>query len=401
MNIFLVGGAVRDTLLNRDIKDRDWVVVGSTPEKMIEAGYIQVGQDFPVFHCPQTNEEYSLARSIRGDIGSSSVSLEDDLSRRDLTINAMAMDSSGTLIDPHGGAADIEARLLRHVSTAFEEDPIRILRVARFAARYKPLGFTVADDTIAYMANIVQRGIFVNLVPDRVWKEVVRALAEPNPEVFIEVLRSCGALKALMPEVDALFGVPQTAIHHPEVDTGVHVMMVLQQAVRRGYSIEVIFASLMHDLGKGITPGDILPRHHDHEKTGIPLVKALCKRIGAPNLFTDLALRVCEFHTNCHRLVELKASTVLGLLMKLDAFRKPQMLEMFVNSCHADSTGRLGFEDRPYPQADMLREMFAAAKSVDSSTISSEKFKGKKFGDELYKLRLIAIKKTKFTFPPE
>lgn len=401
MNIFLVGGAVRDILLHREIKDRDWVVVGSSPAEMIAAGYIQVGQDFPIFHCPQTNEEYSLARSVRGDIESSSVSLEDDLFRRDLTINAMAMDSSGVLIDPHGGAADIQLKLLRHVSTSFEEDPVRILRVARFAARYKFLGFTVASETIAYMADIVRRGLFSNLVSDRVWKEVVRGLSEPNPEVFIEVLRDCGALKALMPEVDALFGVPQTATHHPEVDTGIHILMVLQQAVRHGRSVEVVFASLMHDLGKGLTSADILPGHHGHEESGVPLVKALCKRIGAPKSFTDLALRVCEYHTHCHRAIEIRPNTALGLFMKLDAFRKPHLLEMFLQACQADSNGRLGFEDRPYPQADMMRQLFIAAKNVDSSVIPADKFQGKMFGEQLYRLRLNAVKKAKLGFISE
>jgi tRNA nucleotidyltransferase (CCA-adding enzyme) len=397
MKIYLVGGAVRDALLKYPVKERDWVVVGARPEELLQQGYQQVGKDFPVFLHPQTKDEYALARTERkqghGYTGFAvncdpTVTLEDDLLRRDLTINAIAQDTDGNLIDPHGGKADLELRLLRHVSDAFVEDPLRVLRTARFAARYAHLQFTVAPETLALMADIVAQGELAHLPPERVWVEMERALGERNPEVFIQVLRDCGALAALLPEVDALFGVPQTATYHPEVDTGEHVLMTLQQAVVLNADTDVRFAVLMHDLGKAATPPDEWPRHIRHEQRGIKLIAQVCERLRVPNRHSELARAVCAQHTLCHRALELRGKTVLKLLNLTDALRRPDRFESFLLACEADARGRLGFEQRDYPQADYLREARDVAQSVTAAQFKDSGLSGKALGDAIAKQRV-------------
>lgn len=397
MKTYLVGGAVRDKLLGRQVTEHDWVVVGSSPEQMQSLGFTPVGKDFPVFLHPQTKEEYALARTERktgkGYGGFSfycgeEVTLEDDLIRRDLTINAMAADEQGNIIDPYRGQQDLNDKLLRHVSPAFAEDPVRILRIARFAARYHALGFKVADETIALMQTMVANGEVDHLVPERIWKETERALGEANPEIFISVLRSCNALARLFPEIDALFGVPQTAAHHPEIDTGVHTLMSLQQAVKLSSSTCVRFGTLLHDLGKAKTPADEWPRHIAHEDRSLPLVKALCERIAAPKEYKDLALMVAQWHTHCHRALELKPATVLKVLQGNDAFRRPERFEQFLLCCEADARGRTGFETREYPQAEYFRRALAAAQAVDMAAIHAQGITGKAFGDEVNRQRL-------------
>ena len=397
MKTYLVGGAVRDKLLGRTISERDWVVVGSSPAQLVANGFTPVGQDFPVFLHPQTKEEYALARTERktgkGYGGFSfycgdEVTLEDDLIRRDLTINAMAEDDDGKIIDPYNGQRDLADKLLRHVSPAFAEDPVRILRIARFASRYHALGFRVADETVALMQTMVANGEVDHLVAERVWKETERALGEPHPEIFISVLRECNALGRLFPEIDALFGVPQTAVHHPEIDTGIHTLMSLQQAVKLSPSTCVRFATLLHDLGKATTPVDEWPRHIAHEDRSLPLVKKLCERIAAPKDYKDLALMVAQWHTHCHRALELKPATVLKVLQSNDAFRRPERFEQFLLCCEADARGRTGFESRLYPQADFFRNALKAAQAVDITIIQQSGFSGKEFGDEVNRMRL-------------
>ena len=397
MKTYLVGGAVRDKLLGRTISEKDWVVVGSSPAQMVANGFTPVGQDFPVFLHPQTKEEYALARTERktgkGYGGFSfycgdEVTLEDDLIRRDLTINAMAEDDDGRIIDPYNGQRDLADKLLRHVSPAFAEDPVRILRIARFAARYHALGFRVADETVALMQTMVANGEVDHLVAERVWKETERALGEPHPEIFISVLRECNALGRLFPEIDALFGVPQTAVHHPEIDTGIHTLMSLQQAVKLSPSTCVRFATLLHDLGKATTPVDEWPRHIAHEDRSLPLVKKLCERIAAPKDYKDLALMVAQWHTHCHRALELKPATILKVLQSNDAFRRPERFEQFLLCCEADARGRTGFENRLYPQADFFRNALKAAQAVDITIIQQSGFSGKEFGDEVNRMRL-------------
>lgn len=397
MKTYLVGGAVRDKLLGCAVTEQDWVVVGSSPEQMIANGFTPVGQDFPVFLHPQTKEEYALARTERktgkGYGGFSfycgdEVTLEDDLIRRDLTINAMAEDNAGNIIDPYNGQQDLADKLLRHVSPAFAEDPVRILRIARFAARYHTLGFRVADETVALMQTMVANGEVDHLVAERIWKETERALGEPHPEIFIEVLRSCNALNRLFPEIDALFGVPQTAVHHPEIDTGVHTLMSLQQVVKLSTSTCVRFATLLHDLGKATTPAGEWPRHIAHEDRSLPLIKQLCERIAAPKDYKYLALMVAQWHTHCHRALELKPATLLKVLQSNDAFRRPDRFEQFLICCEADARGRTGFEDRAYPQADFFRTALASAQRVDIAAIQRSGFNGKEFGDEVNRQRL-------------
>ena len=397
MKTYLVGGAVRDKLLGRTISERDWVVVGSSPAQLVANGFTPVGLDFPVFLHPQTKEEYALARTERktgkGYGGFSfycgdEVTLEDDLIRRDLTINAMAEDDDGRIIDPYNGQRDLADKLLRHVSPAFAEDPVRILRIARFAARYHALGFRVADETVALMQTMVANGEADHLVAERVWKETERALGEPHPEIFISVLRECNALGRLFPEIDALFGVPQTAVHHPEIDTGIHTLMSLQQAVKLSPSTCVRFATLLHDLGKATTPVDEWPRHIAHEDRSLPLVKKLCERIAAPKDYKDLALMVAQWHTHCHRALELKPATILKVLQSNDAFRRPERFEQFLLCCEADARGRTGFESRLYPQADFFRNALKAAQAVDITIIQQSGFSGKEFGDEVNRMRL-------------
>ncbi|MEY8241043.1 MAG: multifunctional CCA addition/repair protein [Cycloclasticus sp.] len=403
MEIYLVGGAVRDQLLGYPVKDRDYVVVGATVDDMLQQGYSQVGKDFPVFLHPQTKAEYALARTERklgrGYKGfevyaTPDVSLVDDLRRRDLTINAMAQNEDG-LVDPYGGMRDLQAKVLRHVSVHFKEDPLRILRLARFAARYAHLGFTVASETMSFMAEMVDSGELSTLTAERVWQEVSRSLAEPSPEVFFNVLRQCGALAAILPEIDALFGVPQPEKHHPEIDTGLHTMMVLQQAVLLTDSPEVRFAALTHDLGKALTPAESWPSHHGHEKKGLTALKTLAARVRLPNDFTELAAKVMEFHGHAHRAFELKAVTLLKVLESIGAFRQASKLDDFLLACEADSKGRLGFETREYPQAEWLKDVYRVANNVSAKEFVEQGLKGKHIGEAISKERLRLIQALK------
>jgi tRNA nucleotidyltransferase (CCA-adding enzyme) len=407
MKTYLVGGAVRDKLLGYPFHEKDWVVVGATPETMRQQGFTPVGKDFPVFLHPRTKEEYALARTERktgrGYAGFSfycgeDVTLEDDLIRRDLTINAMAEDENGQVIDPYGGQQDIANKKLRHVSNAFLEDPVRILRIARFAARYHHLGFTVADETNALMREMVNNGEVDHLVPERVWKEMERALGEAAPEIFIQSLRDCGALARLFPEIDALFGVPQTAIHHPEIDTGIHTLMSLQQAAKMTTNVCIRFATLLHDLGKGTTPKEEWPRHIAHEDRSIALVKKLCDRIAAPKDYKELALIVAQWHTHCHRALELKPATLLKTLQMTDAFRRPERFDQFLQCSEADARGRTGFENRDYPQANYFRGALATCQGINAKEVSERGFIGKEFGDEINRLRLTALTHYKHDF---
>jgi tRNA nucleotidyltransferase (CCA-adding enzyme) len=392
MEIYLVGGAVRDALLGYPVAERDWVVVGARPQELLQQGFQQVGKDFPVFLHPQTKDEYALARTERkqghGYTGFAvdcepTVTLEEDLQRRDLTINAMAQDGDGNIIDPCGGREDLENRVLSHVSDAFVEDPLRVLRTARFAARYAHLHFTVAPQTIALMADTVAQDELAHLPAERVWVEFEKALGERNPEVFIQVLRDCGALQKLLPEVEALFGVPQPAAHHPEIDTGVHILMALQQATRLSPDTEVRFAVLVHDLGKGTTAQAEWPRHIAHEKRGVKLVEGVCQRLRAPRRHSELARAVCLHHTLCHRALELRGKTVLKLLNATDALRRPERFEAFLLACEADARGRLGLEQRDYPQANYLRGALAAAQSVSAEQLQDSGLAGRDLGDAI------------------
>lgn len=401
MQIYKVGGAVRDRLLGLPVSDIDWVVVGATAEAMQAKGFRPVGEDFPVFLHPQSGEEYALARTERKSgqgyggftfYASPDVTLEDDLIRRDLTVNAMAEDEHGQVIDPYGGQQDLDTRLLRHVSPAFAEDPLRVLRVARFAARYAPLGFRVADETLALMRQLAESGELKALTAERSWKEISRALMEPRPDVFIQVLRDCGALAELLPEVDALFGVPQTATHHPEVDTGVHMQMVLQQCAHAAQPLTVRWACLLHDLGKGTTPEAEWPRHIAHEARGLKLIRAVNVRCKAPKDCQELALLVGEYHTHGHRALELKASTLLELLQSFDVYRRPQRFEEFIAACEMDARGRLGFEDREYPQADYMRGAMQAARAVTVQPLLEKGLQGAELGEALKRERLNALK---------
>ena len=400
MKAYKVGGCVRDRLLGLPVTDRDWVVVGATPDEMLAQGFKPVGKDFPVFLHPETKEEYALARTERktgpGYTGfafhaSPEVTLEEDLARRDLTINAMAETEDGEIIDPYGGLQDLERRLLRHVSPAFVEDPVRILRVARFAARFRPLGFRIAGETMALMRRMADNGEVDALVPERVWQETVRALGEPMPQVFFEVLRECGALAKLFPELHRLFGVPQDPAHHPEVDTGVHTLLVLEQAARLSPEPVVRFAALVHDLGKGETPRALWPKHPDHEARGVPLVEALCHRYRVPKPFRDLAVLVTRYHLHYHRAAELSDTELLDLFEQLDAFRRPERFEQFLLACEADSRGRPGYEARQPEQTGMLRQAFTAAAALRGGDLASEGLRGKALAEELRCRRLAAI----------
>lgn len=401
MDKYHVGGCVRDKLLGLPVKDYDWVVVGASPQEMLDAGYRPVGQDFPVFLHPETHEEYALARTERktgpGYTGFSfhaapDVTLEEDLARRDLTINAMAETEDGEIIDPFGGQQDLKERQLRHVSPAFVEDPVRILRVARFAARFTELGFRVADETRALMQQMVDNGEVDALVPERVWQETFRALQENHPETFFEVLRDCGALARLFPDIDRLYGVPQPEQHHPEIDTGVHTMMVLQQAVKLSGDPAVRFAALVHDLGKGITPEEQWPAHVDHEENGVALVEALCDRYKIPNEFRELAVMVTRYHLHYHRAGELNDKTLLKTLESLDAFRRPQRFEQFLLACEADSRGRPGYEERVFAQPRIFREAFAAANAIEARPFVEQGLEGKAIAEAMHSARLAAIR---------
>ena len=401
MRTFLVGGAVRDRLLGRDVVDHDYVVVGATPEEMARRGFRPVGRDFPVFLHPATREEYALARTERksgrgyhGFVFSTdpTVTLEQDLERRDLTINAMAEDDDGRLVDPFGGARDIEARLLRHVSPAFAEDPVRVLRVARFAARYAPLGFRIADETLALMRRMVDDGEVGHLVPERVWAETRKALAEPAPSAFLKSLRECGALHILFPEVDALYGVPQRAEYHPEIDTGVHIELVLDAAARVAPGDDLVgFCALTHDLGKALTAADQLPRHVGHEHAGVEPLRALAARLRVPTEHAALGEHVCRFHLDMHRALELRPETLLSILERIDAFRRPERVAPFLLACEADKRGRLGSENAEYPQADYVRAAHAAASAVDAVAFVEQGLTGPAIGEAMRKARTRAI----------
>lgn len=404
MKVYLVGGAVRDELLGLTVKERDWVVVGATPDDLLAQGYKPVGKDFPVFLHPDTKEEYALARTERktghGYKGfatdfSNTVTLEEDLLRRDLTINAIAKDSDGNLIDPYNGVRDLTDKKLKHVSAAFKEDPVRVLRLARFAARFHGLGFTVSISTNKLMQAMVQEGEINHLVPERVWKETDQALKESAPQVFFEVLKACDALHVIFPELDKLYGVPNPAKYHPEIDSGIHTLMVLEQAARLSNNPKVRFAALVHDLGKALTPKELWPKHHGHDKRGVKLVNNLCARLKVPNAYQKLAVKVTEFHGLCHRAFELRADTIARLLKQLDAFRNPDDFYDFLLGCKADSRGRTGFEDIEYPQADYLASCFAAARLVKSQPFIDEGFEGVELAKAMYEAQVTAIETIK------
>ncbi|MCG7498221.1 multifunctional CCA addition/repair protein [Vibrio sp. Of7-15] len=400
MDIYLVGGAVRDAQLGITVKDQDWVVVGATPEQMTAQGYQTVGQDFPVFLHPKTKQEYALARTERkagkGYKGftcysAPDVTLEQDLLRRDLTINAIAQAPNGDLIDPFNGLDDLNNKVLRHVSDAFIEDPLRVLRVARFAARFHSLGFAIAHETMNLMTQIVESGEVNALTPERVWMEWEKSLSSDDPQIFLDVLRECGALNIILPELDALFGVPQPEKWHPEIDTGIHTLMVAKQAALLSPSLPVRLAAQLHDLGKGITPKEEWPSHKMHCHTGIQLIKEVCQRQKVPNEFRDLALLVCEHHSNIHRAQELRPATFIKILDKMDCWRKPERLEQVLLCCQADHAGRKGLEDQPYPQKALFQQAFTAAQHVEVKHIVAAGFKGAAIREELTKQRIEAV----------
>ena len=424
---YLVGGAVRDKLLNRPVKDKDYLVVGSTVEQMLTLGFQQVGKDFPVFLHPETKEEYALARTERkqgqGYTGFScyfapDVSIEQDLLRRDLTVNAMAMDENEQIIDPYNGQQDLNNRILRHVSDAFVEDPLRVLRVARFAARYHKYGFTIAPETLALMKEISNSGELQSLTAERVWQEMQLSLADGgansdinsgNPEVFFQTLHQCGALKKLWPELDVLWGIPNPALWHPEICSGVHTMMVLQQAVllteqlpseQSDNKTAIRFAALCHDLGKGVTQEHLWPSHKGHETAGLPLVERICQQLKVPNQYKQLALKVCEFHLHCHKAFELKATTIFKMFNQLDVWRKPEEFEFFLMASKADFLGRLGFENRPYPQEQYLLSAMRAATSVNAKVFVEQGLKGLAIKEAMAEARLNAIKEIKTQYSP-
>ncbi len=404
MKTYLVGGAVRDALLNLPVKDKDWVVVGASPEEMLSQGYEQVGRDFPVFLHPETHQEYALARTERksgsGYTGfvcysAPDVTLEQDLQRRDLTINAIAQDEQGRLYDPYGGKADLDQRLLRHVSAAFNEDPLRVLRVARFAARFAHLNFVVAEETQALMRWMAESGELNTLTPERVWKETEKALETRNPQVYFQVLRDCGALAVLFPELDNLYGVPAPAKWHPEIDTGVHTLMTLAIAAQLSPDIAVRFATLFHDVGKALTPPEKWPSHHGHGPAGVPLVEALCQRLRVPNAIRDLALLVTEFHDLVHTVERQSAETLVALFDRIDAWRKPQRVEQIALTSEADARGRTGFESNAYPQGDFLRQAFEVVLSVSTKEVVAAGFKGMGVREEMNRRRVAALEQWK------
>lgn len=426
LNTYLVGGAVRDKLLNRPVKDKDYLVVGASVEQMKKLGYQQVGKDFPVFLHPKTKAEYALARTERkqgqGYTGFScyfapDVTIEEDLKRRDLTVNAMAMDDNGEIIDPYNGQNDLNDRILRHVSDAFIEDPLRVLRVARFAARYHKYGFTIADETLNLMQQISASGELTSLTPERVWQEMQLSLADGgassdihsdthsgNPEVFFQVLKQCNALAELWPELDVLWGIPNPALWHPEICSGIHTMMVLQQAVlltqaipveQSDYRTAVRFAALCHDLGKGVTSDKLWPSHKGHETTGLPLVEKICRHLKVPSHYKQLALKVCEFHLHCHKVFELKASTLLKMFDQLDIWRKPAEFDFFLMACKSDFLGRLGFENRAYPQEQYLQAAVKSARQVTAQPFVEQGLQGPAIKEAMAAARLNVIKKIK------
>src|SRR5487761_1550739 len=401
MQVYLVGGAVRDRLPGRSVKERAWVVVGASPEELERQGFVPVGREFPVLLHPQTQEaralaglERKVAPGYRGFTTrfSPDVTLEEDLRRRDLSINAMAQTATGEIVDPYGGRRDLEARLLRHVSDSFIEDPVRVLRAARFAARYAELGFHVAEETVALMRSMTESGELTALVPERVWQETERALGETRPDVFFETLRECGALQVIFPELAALYGVPQPPRWHPEVDTGVHVMLALRYSAGSGTSTTVRFAVLMHDLGKALTSPERWPSHHGHEEAGVPVIESLCARLKVPNGFRDLAVLTARHHAVVHRAAELRPATVLKLLETTDAFRRPERFEEMLAACEADARGRTGLEAQPYPQRDYLRRARVAAAAVSLDESERQGLPGPAIGEKIREKRLAAIK---------
>lgn len=403
MQVYLVGGAVRDHLLEHPYQEKDYVVVGATPEKLLSLGYQPVGKDFPVFLHPNTKEEYALARTERkSGVGyhgfqfftDTSVTLEEDLIRRDLTINAMAMDDAGNIYDPYGGQQDLQNKVLRHVSDAFLEDPLRVLRVARFAARYAQYGFTIADETMQLMRGIAASGELATLTPERVWKETSRALMEDRADLYFQSLKDCNALASLFPEIDALFGVPQRPEYHPEIDCGIHTLMALQQACRADYDLDVRFAVLLHDLGKALTPIDELPRHIMHEERGMAPVTRLCERLKVPTQLKNLALVVCKEHLKCHQIKNLKPGTVWRLLQRLDVLRRPEKVIAFVQACECDAKGRLGLEDRPYPQAQYLLDSMEIVRNIRAQDLPAH-VQGVEIGEMLIQYRIEALAKFK------
>ncbi|MHA3982536.1 UNVERIFIED_CONTAM: cca [Trichonephila clavipes] len=403
MQVYLVGGAVRDHLLGHPYHEKDYVVVGATPEQLLAEGYQPVGKDFPVFLHPKTKEEYALARTERkSGVGyhgfqfftDTTVKLEEDLIRRDLTINAMAMDENGTVYDPYGGQQDLERKILRHVSDAFIEDPLRVLRVARFAARYAAYGFKIADETIQLMKNIAKTGELDALTPERVWKETSRALMEDQADVYFQTLKECDALKILFPEIDALFGVPQRPEYHPEIDCGIHTLMALKEACKANYALEVRFAVLVHDLGKALTPVAELPRHIMHEERGLKPVTDVCDRLKVPTLLKNLALIVCKEHLKCHQAKNLKPGTLWRLLQRLDVLRKPEKVEAFVQACACDARGRLGLETRPYPQAKYILDAMEIVRNIRAQDLPSD-IQGAEIGEMLIQYRIEALAKYK------
>ncbi|HEY5665377.1 MAG TPA: multifunctional CCA addition/repair protein [Gammaproteobacteria bacterium] len=401
MQVYEVGGAVRDSLLGLPVTEKDYVVVGATPDEMLALGFRQVGRDFPVFLHPETNAEHALARTERKTgsghtafavDASAEVTLEDDLRRRDLTINAMARDDDGEIIDPYDGLGDLERRVLRHVSPAFAEDPLRVLRVARFAARFANLGFSIAEPTLELMRAIAESGELQSLSAERVWQETEKALKSDRPRVFFETLRDCGALRVVFPEIDCLFGVPQPAKWHPEVDTGLHTLMAVEQAALSTPDPVVRFAVLVHDLGKGTTPRDTLPRHVGHEKRSVGLIDDLAARLRVPKRYLGLARSVARFHGVALRAAELRPGTLLELLTEIGALRDAGTLEDFITACEADVRGRTGLEQAPYPQADILRRALTAASAVTAEAVGDRSLEGKAFGDALAALRIDAIR---------
>ena len=403
MQVYLVGGAVRDRILGHPVVEKDYVVVGATPDQLIAQGFQPVGKDFPVFLHPETKEEYALARTERKSghgyhgfefFTAPDVSLEEDLIRRDLTINAMAMDDDGQVIDPYHGLEDLNQKILRHVSDAFIEDPLRVLRVARFAARYHAYGFQVADETLDLMRKLAQSGELNTLTPERVWKETSRALMEEHADIYFDVLRQCGALKVLFPEIDALFGVPQRPEYHPEIDCGIHTLMSLKQACKANYSLDVRYAVLVHDLGKALTPAEELPRHIMHEERGIQPVTEISERLHVPTLTKQLALAVCKEHLKCHQAFTLKAGTLWRLLQRLDVLRRPERVEAFVQACECDARGRLGLENREYPQAKYILEAVNVVRSIKASDLPAD-VKGPDIGEMLIQRRIEAIAELK------
>ena len=405
LNVYLVGGAVRDQLLDRNVKDHDYLVVGATVEQMLALGFSQVGKDFPVFLHPKTKQEYALARTERkqgqGYTGfvcyaEPDVTIEQDLLRRDLTINAMAKSSDGNIVDPYHGQQDLENRVLRHVSNAFIEDPLRVLRVARFAARYHDFGFTIADETMQLMQTISKSGELKSLSAERVWQEIQRSLAEDHPDVFFKVLRTCGALKVLWGDLDKLWGVPNPAQWHPEICSGIHTMMVLQQAVLltkdNNNKTAIRFAALCHDLGKGLTANEHWPSHRGHEKAGLPLVEKIAKQLKVPTYYKQLALKVCEHHLHCHKVFQLKPSTLLKIFNQLDVWRKPAEFDDFLIACKSDFLGRLNFESRPYPQEQYFKDAMHSASQVNAKPFVTQGLQGVAIKEAIEKARLNNIK---------